>query len=353
MHLKKSAIVVFMILCFLFAPAVQANDAFITTDNLNVRAGPGTNFDRIGQVHTGEKLPIRSQSEDWIEIEFDNSRSGWVSAEFVTIESDTDSASPANNPSERTITINKDNTHLRKGPSSSHDITNYASSGEEFTVINENENWLEITNEELSGFLHKDLAAHQTNASSSGLEDKTIVIDAGHGGVDVGAIGASGTYEKQFTNRTVQELKKELAILGADVILTRQSDHYISLASRVSLSNITDADAYLSIHYNSFPQAPDVTGIATYYGHDRDKNLAADIQEALITETSADDRDIKQEDYYILRKNLQPSVLIELGFISNSEQEELLQTNIYQKKLVSGIIKGLNQFFSNPQIPVQ
>ncbi|SFD57208.1 N-acetylmuramoyl-L-alanine amidase [Lentibacillus persicus] len=344
MHYKKSAILIIVIISLLFAPAVQAEEAFITTDNLNVREGPGTNFNRIDQVNTGDRFPIRSQSEAWIEIEIDDGRSGWVSSEFVTIDNVADN--DAVSTSEKTITIKHKNTHLRKGPSSTYDIAGYANAGEKFDVINENEDWLEVTNEEQSGFLFKGLIESQSQSNTPGIENKTIVIDPGHGGVDVGAIGASGTYEKQFTKRTVQELEKELTVLGADVVLTRHSDHYISLASRISLSNITAADAFISVHYNSFPEAPDVTGVTTYYSHERDQGLASKIQQALISQTSAEDRHIKHEDYYVISRNMQPSVLVELGFISNAKQEELFQTNSYQKKLVSSIIKGLNNYFS-------
>lgn len=348
MHLKKSALLFFIISCFAFASVVQANEAIIATDNLNVRIGPGTDFARINQVNTGEKFPILNRENEWVEIKMDHAN-GWVSTEFITVDSspsDEDTTRNTDyNPATDTITIQYDNTHLRKGPSTAYDITGYAEKGEEFRVITEENNWLEISNGHISGYVFQNLVIHQKPPGSSGLENKTVIIDAGHGGIDVGAIGASGTYEKDFTYRTMQELKKELTVLGADVILTREADRYASLASRVSLSNIVDADAFISIHYNSFPQAPDATGIGTYYYHDRNEELADAVQAGLISTTDAADRNVQGEDYYVIRQNFQRAILIELGFISNPEKEQLLQTNSYQKQLVSGIVSGLTNYF--------
>lgn len=244
-----------------------------------------------------------------------------------------------------TITIQQDNTHLRKGPSTSYDIAGYAEESEEFEVIAETGNWYEIANQQISGYIHKKFIDHQQGPSAAGLENKTIVIDPGHGGRDVGAIGANGTYEKNFAFQTAQELQKELHILGAEAILTRETDRFVSLQARTSLANIATADAFISIHYNSYPEAPDVTGIGTYFYHEQNEDLARFVQGGLIGKTGVADRGVQDEDYYVIRQNVQPGILVELGFISNAQKEQLLRTNSYQKKLVSGIVTGLNQYF--------
>ncbi|QKY69552.1 N-acetylmuramoyl-L-alanine amidase [Lentibacillus sp. CBA3610] len=247
-----------------------------------------------------------------------------------------------------TITIQYDNTHLREGPSTTYEINGYAEKGEEFNVISAEDKWIEITNGQMSGYVFKEFINNQSAYTSSGLDNKTIVIDAGHGGIDVGAIGASGSYEKDFTYRTMQELEEKLTILGADVILTRGEDRYVSLASRTSLANIVNADAFISIHYNSFSEAPNVTGIGTYYDHEQDAPLAVSVQDGLISKTEAADRKAQEEDYYVIKQTFRPSILVELGFISNPETDQLLQTNRYQQKLISGIVTGLNNYFLHP-----
>ncbi|WP_167751324.1 N-acetylmuramoyl-L-alanine amidase [Lentibacillus salicampi] len=347
MHFKKSVGVLLFILCFSFTPSVQADKAVVITDDLNIRSGPGTDYERIGQVHTGEALQIISLQNDWVEIAFDH-ESGWVTREFVDIDSAHRDASTGDTTIGHVIssvTIQHDNTHLREGPSTSYDITGFAKKGDDFDVIAAENNWYKIANGEMSGYVRQEFVDRHKPSSPAGLENKTIVIDAGHGGRDVGAIGASGTYEKDFTYRTMQELKKELTMLGAEVVLTRDTGQFVSLASRTSLANLANTDAFISIHYNSFPQAPDITGINTYYYHKQSEELARFVQEGLINKTEATDREALQEDYYVIRQNFNPSILVELGFISNSEQEQRLQTTSYQKQLVSGMVTGLTQYF--------
>ncbi|SFA69313.1 N-acetylmuramoyl-L-alanine amidase [Lentibacillus halodurans] len=349
MHRNKSTILFAIVFYFAFVSVVQADEAIIATDNLNVRTGPGTDFDQIGQVHTGETFPILSQENGWVEIKMEHG-SGWITDEFVSIHRDSDE-NPANRSANndtvnKSITIQHDNTHLRNGPSTEYEIAGYAEKGEEFDVIAESGDWYNIASEQITGYVFKDFVNHQMTSIATGLENKTIVIDAGHGGRDVGAIGASGTYEKDFTYRTMQELEKELSILGAEVILTREEDRFVPLASRPSLSNLTTADAFISIHYNSFPKASDVTGIGTYYYHEQYEELAKLVQKELVSKTGATDRGVQDEDYYVIRQNFQPSILVELGFISNPEKEQLLKTNSYQKNLVAGIVTGLSQYFN-------
>ncbi|MFB4166577.1 N-acetylmuramoyl-L-alanine amidase [Virgibacillus sp. JSM 102003] len=350
MHIKKTTVLLFSVLFLTFASLVSANEAIVKTDNLNVRTGPGTNFDKIGQVHTDEVYPILQQQEGWVEIQLTEG-TGWVTNEYIDISGNTDSESTNESDmepaTEETITIQHDNTQLREGPSTSYDITDFANKGTEFKVLSESNEWYEIENDDITGYVFKQLVKKERTSSFGGMNGKTIVIDAGHGGRDVGAIGASGTYEKDFTYKTSQELKQELTALGANVVLTRKSDEFISLGSRTSLPNILDTDAFISIHYNSFPEMPNVTGIGAYFYDDQNEKLAKDVLQGIAKETGARNRGATFGDFHVIRQTFKPSILVELGFISNPEKEQLLQTNAYQKKLVTGIVNGLNQYFTN------
>src|SRR5699024_2073301 len=143
------------------------------------------------------------------------------------------------------------------------------------------------------------------------------------------------------------ELEKELKLLGANVILTRSVDEFISLGGRTSLSNVKDTDAFISIHYNSTPDLPQVSGIGTYYYHDQHKKLATEIQNGVIQTTDANDRGVAFENFHVIRQSFKPSILIELGFLSNEEEENLLKRNPYQKKIVAGILHGLQRYFND------
>ncbi|MFD2046187.1 N-acetylmuramoyl-L-alanine amidase [Ornithinibacillus salinisoli] len=337
-----------IILVFSMSQVVFADDAVINVDNLNVRGGPGTNFDVVGQIHTDESYPIIQKDNEWIEIQLENG-TGWVSSEYITVKGETEETSPPSSlmENEKSITIVYDNTQIRDGSSTDHEIIHFADKGTVFNVISETAEWYEIENDSVSGFVHKDLVNKNQQSNASGFKGKTIVIDAGHGGRDVGAIGANETYEKHLTYKTAYELEQLLTLLGAEVVLTRSEDEYIFLGSRSSVSNHSNTDAFISIHYNSVPELPSATGIGTYYYHDQYESLANYIQEGIVKETDARDRNATFGDYQVIRQNYKPSVLLELGFISNAEEEMLLLTNAYQQKIVSGIVYGLGKYFSN------
>lgn len=338
-----------LLLGITFTTAVSAKEAIIKTDNLNVRNGPGIHYDKIDQLHTGDIYPIIQTDNEWVELQLKD-RSGWITTEYITITEDSNEADNAKSEAvinRKSITIQQDNTQLRNGPSTDNDIIQFVDKGTVFDVVDVDNDWYEVTNEEVTGFVLKQFVERKTTTASNGLKNKTIVIDAGHGGQDVGAIGASGTFEKDITSKTAQELKQELTMLGAEVILTRMDDEYISLNSRTSLANMARTDAFISIHYNSVPELSDVTGIGTYYYQDQNKKLANLIQQEIIREVDASDRGIAFEDFQVLRQNFKPAVLVELGFISNQGKEELLLTNAYQKKLVSGMVNGLEKYFAH------
>ncbi|MFS0751338.1 N-acetylmuramoyl-L-alanine amidase [Oceanobacillus sp. 1P07AA] len=328
---------------FVFEQSVTANTAIVNGEGVNVRSGPGSEYDSIGNVNDGQSYPLVQQQNDWVEIDY-NGESGWVSQEYINIERTEQEYDEIDSDSAETM---YNNTHLRSGPSVNDAIIEYVDQGTILNIVHSEKEWLEVEYEESTAFVHRDFVTDTTKLpNNDGFKNKTIVIDPGHGGRDVGAIGTSNTYEKDFTFLTAQELASELTYLGADVHLTRSHDEFISLNSRASYTNFVDTDAFISIHYNSVADLPDVTGIETFYYSDQMKPLAESVHQGMVRASGDEDRGISYGDFQILRLSLQPSLLLELGFISNKEQEALLSTNGYQKQLVSGILEGLSKHFN-------
>ena len=343
MQVKKSAFfIAFFFSLVLLTGHIHADEAIINVDNLNIRNGPGLDYDEIGQVNSDEVFQIVSRQDEWVEIQF-KGETGWVTAEYISIREESKNGTP----SVSNITIQYENTHIRTEPTTDGDIIHFANKGDTFSVVSLQGDWYEVEKGNITGFINKQLIKKDKTSSTTGFTNKTIVIDAGHGGRDVGAIGASGSFEKDISYLTAEELAKELTTLGAEVLLTRPEDEFISLGSRVSYANIMDTDAFISIHYNSVPRLPNVSGIETYYYHDQYQQLANYIQKEIIKETGADDRGATYGDFLVIRQNFKPSVLLELGFISNKSKEELLHTNVYQKKIVTGVVNGLRKYFAN------
>lgn len=319
-------------------PIAAKQQETVTENSVSIRHGPGTDFQKIAQTNEGDRYTVTQQQTNWTEIQLDNS-TGWIHSNYIS--KDEVAITPTK------IIIPNPNTHIRSGPSTDEPISHFADKGSTFNVVSSSGNWYEIKNETTHGYIYKSLTKAIPESKKSNFTNKSIVIDAGHGGRDVGAIGATGAFEKNVTLLTAQELQKELTMLGANVRLTRPRDDFIPLNSRISYSNNFKTDVFISLHYNSVPALPHVTGIESYYFQDRNQHLATLIQKGIINTTQSEDRGTSFGDYLVLRQNMKAAILIELGFISNQAEESQLQTTMYQKQLVSGIIQGLGTYFSN------
>jgi len=174
------------------------------------------------------------------------------------------------------------------------------------------------------------------------LTGKTIVIDAGHGGEDIGASGQTGSLEKKLTLSMAKNIQKELEKrTGATVILTRDDDVKVSLEDRVKIANESNADLFVSIHFDAF-FTNEVEGITSYYNKKSDKPLAVMIHDHIFNnELHARDRGVSLGDYYVLRENARPSILLELGYISNSTDEARITSEKFQRNTSNSIVDGI------------
>lgn len=347
--MKKRYIILFSVLLLFILSSnniigeTNGNYVKVLNNNLNVREGPGTNYNIIAQVHANESYPYLDEVEEWVKIDL-NGQEGWIASEFV--EKIIANSNQNTDEELHIVTIEQSKVHIRKEPSTQSEIIRFAQEGEQLTVLGDMDKWLKVELDGETGFIYKSFIKLSPGTKGNVLKDKTIMVDPGHGGYDVGAISVSGHYEKDLTLTTSSLLKDTLETLGARVIMTRNSDEFIRLGSRVSLSNLINPDVFISLHYNSFPEAAYAKGISTYYYNENDRPLAESVQKHLLLSTNADDRNALYENLQVLRHNQSQAILLELGFISNHEEESLLKTKEYQLLLVEGIISGLNEYFT-------
>ncbi|WP_249659812.1 N-acetylmuramoyl-L-alanine amidase family protein [Lysinibacillus fusiformis] len=190
------------------------------------------------------------------------------------------------------------------------------------------------------------------------LSDKIIVIDPGHGGGDRGARGeVLGTIEKDLNLKIAHNIKKELeGRTNATVILTREDDNSLlpetnqkeELRARVKVAKDYSADLYICIHHDAFDDTT-VRGITTHYGTSKnnDKQLAKMVQKAIFNQNIATrDRGVQESDFHVLRENSAPAILMELGFISNEDDEMLMNSPTFQAKTQQGIVDGIIEYFN-------
>jgi len=238
-----------------------------------------------------------------------------------------------------------------------------------------------------SGVPTKNRDGSYSLARQLGLGARRIALDAGHGGHDPGAIGRGGTQEKDITLAIVLKLEKLLRTeLGADVVMTRDTDVFIPLEERTAIANSSGADLFLSVHINSARNSAG-RGLETYYLSFA-KNAAAEelaarenaisqatmkdlnnLVKAITTnskiEESRDfagliqrynveglspsfrgvlDRGVHTAPFYVLIGANMPSILTEVGFISNPEEERWLKSDEYQEKLAESLLEGVRSY---------
>ena len=178
-----------------------------------------------------------------------------------------------------------------------------------------------------------------------GIEHAKIVIDPGHGGDDPGAVVTfSEKHEADHTLTTALLLKKELENLGATVILTRESDKSVSLENRAQLSNREKANAFISLHFDSGPNS-NASGTTGYYFTSTSENLAQTVNKYIARNLTLKSQGTKFQNFLVLRENKQPSILLELGYLNNPDDNKLIESSEYQKNIAKSIASALKEYF--------
>ena len=192
----------------------------------------------------------------------------------------------------------------------------------------------------------------------TGMKGRRIAIDPGHGGSDSGAIGPTGIMEKSITMRVSRELKRLLEAEGATVILTRTGDTEVSekgasatsveeLQARCDVANKANADIFLSIHADAFTNR-EVKGTTAYYytkGTKQSKRLADNVRTALIDAIGTVDRGTQSCNFYVVKHTDMPAILVEISFISNPDEEKMMNSETGIKKIAQGIADGIADYF--------
>ena len=182
---------------------------------------------------------------------------------------------------------------------------------------------------------------------------RMIVIDAGHGGSDGGAVAPDGTLEKELNLEISRILCALMRVSGYDVVMTRENDVTLGetkmkdLKSR--LQTFTDSDGALSVslHCNKFPD-PSCNGLQVYYADTPSSRAAAEaVQAAFSLVSDVNRRQVKKADssIYLLHRASSPAILVECGFLSNPEELERLKTDEYRKKLALAVMSGVSTFY--------
>ena len=193
--------------------------------------------------------------------------------------------------------------------------------------------------------------------SSMPKPEYTIVIDAGHGGRDGGAIGVSGVTESELNLKYAKELKSLCEDFGIGVVMTRSDMNGLydesapnkkksEMERRKNIINTSNADLMISIHMNSFP-LPSSSGAYVFYanGSDEGYSLAKSVQTSLCQSFDNAREYVSVGDYFVLNYSSIPSVLVECGFLSNPQEEANLKSDDYCQKFCYSLLVGILSYF--------
>lgn len=371
--MKRSSILALLFLALLLgalamlpAQQVQAGDgrsAKVLATSLNVRSEPDGESTIVGSLKQGTVVTVSDEAYGWVKVSSGRLK-GWVAGYYLQIGAGSAADKPKSSASSGAsksvagkalgqASVTADSLFMREGPGTDHSIVSVLSLGTPLSILDRKNGWVKVrTADDQTGWVSGKYVGNPQDVSAvpksggKGLKGKTIVIDPGHGDNDHGVIGSKHeTSEKTINLSTARYLAEQLKQAGAQAILTRTSDKKIELQDRVNVSVKNRADAFVSIHYNASPKQ--VSGTLTFfYSESKDLPLARSIASSLERNLSLKSNGYSYGNYHVLRENSRPSVLVELGFLTNPKDEALVRGADYQRKAAAAIVEGLSDYFN-------
>lgn len=341
-----------------FIATVLDDTATLYTDNTE-------NSDVAGQVEKNDKLQIVHQIDGWVQVQTSEG-TGWIAQEAIEITPGelTHSTGPTDetlklqenlkNSGQYTVIPTTEGANIRETAETGSAVIDKTSANDIFTYIGQEGAYYKVALEDgREGYLANWLAESNSQAmkeiaenvnDKDALNGKVIVIDPGHGGEDPGAL-SDVTQEKEVTLQTAKALKQALEDAGAEVHLTREADDTVSLADRPDMANDLQADAFISLHYDS-QETVTSSGTTAYYYNDESLKLAQYIQPQMLEQLPLPSNGIRFGDFQVLRENDIPAVLLELGYMSNPSDVATFTQEEYHNNVAETVVDGLLVYFN-------
>lgn len=184
------------------------------------------------------------------------------------------------------------------------------------------------------------------------LKEIRITIDAGHGGKEFGAIGGLGNKEKDTNLEIALNLQNKLKNSGAEVFMTRENDEDLGLKDRVEIANKFNSDIFISLHNNALADVhadKKSSGTEVYYFYPQSRALAKTLVNEISTETGFKNGGARQQSFAVIRNTQCLSVLVEVGYIINPDDNSKLINKDFQSKVSDAILHGLEKYFNDIQ----
>ena len=334
----------------------------VTVDDLNVRSTPNSSSttNRMGQVDTGTILSVFTDEGDWLKVAY-NGKYAYVFKKYTAyideaVQPTTPKPTPTPVPTPtqpvtgdvlgRVVT---DSLNVRAGAGANYDIIGSLKRDDKVSVVSISNNWLKINYNNKEGYISKTYVK-LLNQKDNVLKNRIIVLDPGHGGKDPGAVSESAT-EKAIVFKVASLVRQKLEASGAKIVMTRTGDTYPTLQERVDTAVKNYGEMFVSIHVNA-AASTSAKGTETYYSvstgdvYLEDIDLATFVNEEIVKNAEMNDRGVKKYPYYVINNMAMPSILVELGFITNSEDRVKLVNDEYVEKYAQSIYNGIVKYYT-------
>ncbi|KUF29555.1 N-acetylmuramoyl-L-alanine amidase [Lysinibacillus sp. F5] len=324
----------------------------VTTNGaVNLYVKPISSAKVISSVKANEKLPVYKTIGGYYLTQV-NGLPGYIVANSTTDATGEVKPNPDPTPPPASgdvlgkVTVA--NLNVRSQGNSTSPVLFKLNKGEYVQVNSINGYWAEITYNGQTGYVHKSYLK-LLNQTAKPLQNRIIILDPGHGGKDPGTVKGSVS-EKSITLKVSTQVKQLLENAGAKVYMTRTGDTYPSLQDRVDFTQANYGEIFVSVHVNSAANAS-AQGTETYYAistgdmYQEDIDLATFVNNQIVNNLNMKNRGVKQEQYYVIRNMVIPSILVELGFLTNTEDHNKMTNDQYVKLFAESIYNGILQYY--------
>ncbi|MGD2199191.1 N-acetylmuramoyl-L-alanine amidase [Lysinibacillus fusiformis] len=335
--------------------ALGAVEKEVTTKNaVNLYVKPTSSAKVISTIKANVKLPVYKTVGGYYLTQV-NGLPGYVVANSTTDTVEEEKPNPNPDPGTPPVTsgdvlgrVTVANLNVRSQSNSTSAVLFKLNKGEYVQVNSIGGYWAEITYNGQTGFVHKSYLK-LLNQSAKPLQNRVIILDPGHGGKDPGTVKGSVS-EKSITLKVSTQVKQLLENAGAKVYMTRTGDTYPSLQDRVDFTQANYGEIFVSVHVNSAANSS-AQGTETYYAistgdmYQEDIDLATFVNNQIVNNLNMKNRGVKQEQYYVIRNMVIPSILVELGFLTNTEDHNKMTNDQYVNLFAESIYNGILQYY--------
>ncbi len=347
-------------------PTKETIKAKVNATTLNIRENADANSPVIGAYTNGQDIIVFKVDGQWGQVKY-NGLWGYVHTNYLIMQVDKQPFTALSQPELETYDDNRawlkwskvgSVTTSHKLLSNGVEIETSASQIDEWTGSHPAIDRIEYSDSKIRIYFNPGyhfVVRHSVNEVkvtllNSGLTGKRIVVDAGHGDHDPGAKGATGLREKEVNLAVAMYVADYLRSAGAEVTLTRSNDTFLSLAERVQVAHKNDADAFISVHSDSFKDTSQ--GSTTFYHSGKNpswqqsKQLSDIAIKKITSQLGTVNRGSQDKSLHVIRETEIPAILVELAFLSNPNEEALLKSDEFRQNAAQAIYDSFVEFYN-------